>query len=90
MKFDKFYISLGGPVTFTNAKTPKMVAEEVPLERLLIETIRLKEKYPREIYYEVINAFRKNKAKIDFYKLNQYLNSFKNGGVLLAKIKEII
>lgn len=35
---DKFYISLGGPVTFTNAKTPKAVAEEVPLERLVIET----------------------------------------------------
>ena len=32
------YIALGGTVTFTNAKTPKEVAEEVPLERLLIET----------------------------------------------------
>ena len=38
VKWDKFYISLGGPVTFTNAKTPKAVAEEVPLERLVIET----------------------------------------------------
>lgn len=33
-----FYISLGGPVTFKNAKKPKRVAEEVPLDRLLIET----------------------------------------------------
>ncbi|RPF51189.1 TatD family hydrolase [Aquisalibacillus elongatus] len=33
-----FYISLGGPVTFKNAKDPKVVAEEVPLDRLLIET----------------------------------------------------
>ncbi|WP_027964438.1 TatD family hydrolase [Halalkalibacillus halophilus] len=33
-----FYISLGGPVTFKNAKDPKIVAEEVPLDRLLIET----------------------------------------------------
>ena len=32
------YISLGGPVTFKNAKTPKEVAVDVPLERLLIET----------------------------------------------------
>jgi len=31
-------ISLGGPVTFTNAKTPKEVAEVVPLEKLIIET----------------------------------------------------
>ena len=38
VKWDKAYISLGGPVTFTNAKTPKEVAEEVPLDRLLIET----------------------------------------------------
>ncbi|TFB21049.1 YchF/TatD family DNA exonuclease [Filobacillus milosensis] len=33
-----FYISLGGPVTFKNATDPKIVAEEVPLDRLLIET----------------------------------------------------
>ena len=32
------YIGLGGPVTFTNAKTPKEVASEVPLERLVVET----------------------------------------------------
>ena len=34
----QLYIGLDGPVTFVNAKTPKAVAEEVPLERLLIET----------------------------------------------------
>ncbi len=33
-----FYISLGGPVTFKNAKKPKEVAKEVPLDKLLIET----------------------------------------------------
>lgn len=33
-----FYISLGGPVTFKNARVPKQVAKEVPLENLLIET----------------------------------------------------
>src|SRR5690606_25720266 len=33
-----FYISLGGPVTFKNAKDPKEVAKIVPLDRLLIET----------------------------------------------------
>ncbi|MFF2459975.1 MULTISPECIES: TatD family hydrolase [Peribacillus] len=33
-----FYISLGGPVTFKNAKKPKEVAASVPLDRLLIET----------------------------------------------------
>lgn len=33
-----FYISLGGPVTFKKAKTPKLVAKEIPLDKLLIET----------------------------------------------------
>lgn len=33
-----FMISLGGPVTFKNAKTPKQVATEIPLDHLLIET----------------------------------------------------
>ncbi|AZB44706.1 TatD family deoxyribonuclease [Bacillus sp. FJAT-42376] len=33
-----FYISLGGPVTFKNAKKPKETAADIPLDRLLIET----------------------------------------------------
>lgn len=33
-----FFISLGGPVTFKNAKKPKEVAAEIPLEWLLVET----------------------------------------------------
>ncbi|MGM0523240.1 MAG: TatD family hydrolase [Bacillota bacterium] len=33
-----FYISLGGPVTFKNAKVPKEVAKVVPADRLLVET----------------------------------------------------
>ncbi|MGM0877662.1 MAG: TatD family hydrolase [Bacillota bacterium] len=33
-----FYLSFGGPVTFKNAKKPKEVAKEIPIDRLLIET----------------------------------------------------
>ncbi len=33
-----FMISLGGPVTFKNAKKPKAVATEIPLQYLMIET----------------------------------------------------
>lgn len=33
-----FLISLGGPVTFKNAKAPKKIAEEISLDKLLIET----------------------------------------------------
>lgn len=33
-----FYISLAGPVTFKKARVPKLVAQEVPFDKLLIET----------------------------------------------------
>ena len=33
-----FYISLAGPVTFNKARVPKLVAMEVPIDKLLIET----------------------------------------------------
>jgi TatD DNase family protein len=33
-----FHISFGGPVTFKNAKQPKEVLAQVPLDRLLVET----------------------------------------------------
>lgn len=33
-----FIISLGGPVTFKNAKQPKEVAVHVPLDKLIVET----------------------------------------------------
>ena len=32
------YIGLDGPLTFTNAKTPKEVCKAVPLDKLLVET----------------------------------------------------
>ncbi|MBR5997339.1 MAG: hypothetical protein IK028_04900 [Bacilli bacterium] len=60
------------------------------LERMLIELIRLKEKYPPELYYEVLNSFRKMKNQLDFYKVNEYAKSFKNHYALLQRIKEVI
>ena len=59
-------------------------------ERLLIELIRFKERLSPEIYYEVLNSYRKIKNELDFYKINQYIKSFKNGDSILQKIKEII
>ena len=64
-----YYISLGGPVTFKNAKTPKEVAKNVDLERLLIETdspylapepVRGKRNEPKNVNYvaEMIASLR--------------------------------
>ena len=60
------------------------------LERLLIETVRLKERMNPELYYEVIFSFRKIKNKLDFFKINEYAKKFRNGASLLKKIKEVI
>lgn len=64
-----YYISLGGPVTFKNAKTPKEVAKNVDLKRLLIETdspylapepVRGKRNDPKNVNYvaEMIASLR--------------------------------
>ncbi|MNJ68781.1 putative deoxyribonuclease YcfH [compost metagenome] len=33
-----FHLSFGGPITFKNAKQPKEVLKQTPLDRLLLET----------------------------------------------------
>lgn len=43
------------------------VIKTYDLKRLLIELFRLKEKYPREIFYEVLSSFRKIKSQLDLY-----------------------
>ena len=60
------------------------------LERLLIETIRLKERIAPDLYNEVIKSYRKIGDKLDYFKLNNYLKKFKNGKRLGIKIIEVI
>ncbi|WP_353893330.1 TatD family hydrolase [Proteinivorax hydrogeniformans] len=57
-----YYISVGGPVTFKNAKKPKQVAKDISLENLLVETdcpyltphpFRGKTNYPHYVKYVV-------------------------------------
>lgn len=60
------------------------------LERLLIELIRLKETYSKDLYYDVLESFRKIKYTLDFYKISEYVKKFNNPSILLSKIKELI
>lgn len=60
------------------------------LERTLIELIRYKDKYPPELFYDVLKSFRKRKDELDYYKLNEYLRHFKNKATILQRIKELI
>lgn len=83
---DKSFFGIG----VINKQLDEGVIRIYDLERLLIELFRLKEKYPSEIFYEVLVSFRRIKDQIDFYKLNRYLKSFSNGNNLLLRIKEAI
>lgn len=74
----------------TTKETNDGVVRIYDLERLLIELVRLRKKYSAELYYEVLDSFRRIKEEIDFYKLHMYLKNFKNGRSILLKIKEII
>ena len=60
------------------------------LERTLIELIRYKNKYPPELFYDVIKSFRKRREELDFYKINTYLRAFRNKTTILKRIKELI
>lgn len=77
-------------VGVTTVKTNSGVIRIYDLERMLIELVRLKEKYPREVYYEVLNSFRNIKNQLDFHKLNNYMDKFTNRDTLASKIKELI
>ena len=77
-------------VGVTNLEINEGCVKTYDRERLLIELFRLKEKYPAEIYYDVLNSFRKIKGDLDFYKVNSYLKLFKNGNNILKKIKDCI
>ena len=58
------------------------------LERTLIELVRLRTKYPPDLYYEVLSSFHARKDELDLTKAYDYLAAFKNGKNLFQKIKE--
>ncbi|WP_350343715.1 TatD family hydrolase [Proteinivorax tanatarense] len=76
-----YYISLGGPVTFKNAKKPKKVAQEIDLEHLLVETdcpyltphpFRGKINYPYYVKYvveEIANIKKESPENVAFQTL---------------------
>ena len=78
-----FYISLGGPVTFKKAKTPKLVAKEIPLDKLLIETdspyltpepFRGKRNEPKYVKYVAEEIARIKEISVDVIAENTKLN----------------
>ena len=80
------FFEVGLNVVTTDGGTIKIY----DLERLLIELIRLKQRYPADLYYEVLNSFRKIKNLLNFKKINHYLGFFSNSKNLFLKVKEVL
>jgi len=57
-------------------------------ERMLIELVRNKNKIAYDMYKEIINNYRNMIDKINYLKLQNYLEEFKYGDNILKVIKE--
>lgn len=57
-------------------------------EKLLIELIRNKNNFGYDYYKEIINNYREIAYDLDIYKIEQYLQSYKNKKNLLLTIKD--
>lgn len=78
---DLFY--LGISTIETNGTAIKIY----DLERMLIELIRFKSKYPFDYYKEIINNYRNRVNTLDFDKLENYASHFKNSEKIMNTIQ---
>lgn len=60
-------------------------------ERMLIELFRLKNKFPRDYYMEIVSSYRTlfRNSEISTFKLSDYCKHFKNGVDILKQIQEV-
>lgn len=81
-------IAIGAVETETSNGTIRIYDKE----RMLLELLRLKSKFPPDYYREVVNSYRElaKNEDLDFRKLKAYCKRFKNGHVLKARIEEVI
>ena len=56
------------------------------LERMLIEFIRFRSKYPRDYYKEILLSYRRIIYNLNFMKVEKYANLFSNGDNIMNKI----
>ena len=77
-----------GNIGVTNAKLHGMALRIFDKERLLIETVRLRNKMPLDLYHEVIGSYRKDANALYPAKIEDYLNSFTRRNVIFDAIKK--
>ena len=56
------------------------------LERMLIELMRFKARYPRDYYKEILSSYRTKLYDMDFGLIEEYAAAFSNGSNLMEMI----
>ena len=56
------------------------------LERMLIELMRFKARYPRDYYKEILSSYRTKLYDMDFGLIEEYAAAFSNGSYLMEMI----
>lgn len=60
-------------------------------ERLLVDLIRFRAKYPMDFYKEVVRAYRQITEELDYYDIEEYAEHFSNGeNIILAIQLEVL
>lgn len=85
----EYFVPKGtGNIGVTNAELHGMALRIFDKERLLIETVRLRNKIPRDLYHEVIGSYRKDDNALYPAKIEDYLDSFPRRNVIFDAIKK--
>ena len=56
-------------------------------ERLLVDLIRFRSKYPLDYYKEIISAYRHIVDQLDFFEMEDYAMMLKNGENIMKTIQ---
>jgi len=71
----------------TNLRHNNIEINIYDLERMLVELMRFKSKYPLDYYKEIILNYRNRVEKMDIAKVEEYANHFRNTDKLMDMIQ---
>ena len=85
----EYFVPKGtGDIGVANAELHGIALRIFDKERLLIETVRLRNKLPIDLYHEVIGSYRKDANALYPAKIEDYLDSFPHRNIIFDAIKK--
>ena len=71
----------------TNMEYQNTIIRIYSKERLLVDLIRFRSRYPLDYYKEIISGYRNILDELDFFEVEDYAMLFKNGDKILSTIQ---